>query len=137
MQNLIDILHKGGFSCVISNSEIRTFSNRGIADIYNLYQSEPKFLAGASIADKIIGKAAAALLIAGGIERLYTDIISEPALTLLLENNVEVEFSKMVPYIENRDKSGWCPMESAVYDKELAEIIPIIDNFIHKMKKAG
>lgn len=125
----------GGFSCVIRNHKIRTFSNGGIVDIYNLYQFEPQFLKGAFIADKVIGKAAAAILIEGGIKKLYADVISVPAFFLLLEHNIEVEFSKMVAYIENRDKSGLCPMESALYDKELPEIIPFIDDFISRMKK--
>lgn len=66
MENIIDILHKGGFSCVMKNrEEIRTFTQRGVADLYDLYQTEPAFMKGASIADKIIGKGAAALMVLG------------------------------------------------------------------------
>ena len=37
MENIIDILHKGGFSCVMKNrEEIRTFTQRGVADLYDL-----------------------------------------------------------------------------------------------------
>lgn len=59
MENIIDMLHKGEFSCVMKNrEEIRTFTQRGVADLYDLYQTEPAFMKGASIADKVIGKGA-------------------------------------------------------------------------------
>lgn len=33
MESIIDILHKGGYSCVMKNrEEVRTFTQRGVAD---------------------------------------------------------------------------------------------------------
>jgi len=135
MQKLIDILHEGNYSCVVSNGKIRTFSNRGVADLYDLYKTEPEFLAGASVADKVIGKGAAAILAAGKIKRLYADVISEPALALLYEYGIDVQYNQKVAHIENRDKSGWCPLELAVYDKEFSPIMPVIDDFIANIRK--
>ena len=72
MEELINLLHTGGYSCTIANKgEIRTFTQRGVADIYDLLTQEPEFLKGASIADKVVGKGAAALMILGGIKELY------------------------------------------------------------------
>ena len=66
MEELINLLHTGGYSCTIANKgEIRTFTQRGVADIYDLLTQEPEFLKGASIADKVVGKGAAALMILG------------------------------------------------------------------------
>ena len=57
MEELINLLHTGGYSCTIANKgEIRTFTQRGVADIYDLLTQEPEFLKGASIADKVVGK---------------------------------------------------------------------------------
>lgn len=68
MEELINLLHSGGYSCVIANGDnIRTFTQRGVADLYDLLTQEPDFLKGASIADKVVGKGAAALMILGGI----------------------------------------------------------------------
>ena len=37
MEELINLLHTGGYSCTIANKgEIRTFTQRGVADIYDL-----------------------------------------------------------------------------------------------------
>ena len=44
MEGLINLLHTGGYSCTIANKgEIRTFTQRGVADIYDLLTQEPEF----------------------------------------------------------------------------------------------
>ena len=59
MEELINLLHTGGYSCVIANEgKIRTFTQRGVADLYDLLTREPEFLKGALIADKVVGKGA-------------------------------------------------------------------------------
>lgn len=76
MESIIDILHKGGYSCVMKNrEEVRTFTQRGVADLYDLYQADSAFMKGAAIADKVIGKGAAALMVLGGFKTVYADII--------------------------------------------------------------
>lgn len=113
MESIIDILHKGGYSCVMKNrEEVRTFTQRGVADLYDLYQADSAFMKGAAIADKVIGKGAAALMVLGGFKTVYADIISTPALALLCEAGIETTFAQEVPHIINRDKTGWCPLES-------------------------
>lgn len=48
MESIIDILHKGGYSCVMKNrEEVRTFTQRGVADLYDLYQADSAFMKGA------------------------------------------------------------------------------------------
>lgn len=70
MEKIIDLLHSGGYSCVIGNgTEIRTFTQRGVADLYDLFRQDPSFMKGAGIADKVIGKAAAGLMVLGGIRQ--------------------------------------------------------------------
>jgi iron complex outermembrane receptor protein/vitamin B12 transporter len=137
MNDNIRILQEGNFSCVISNGdEQRTFTQRGVADLYDLYRSEPQFLKGASVADKVVGKAAASLMILGGVKQLYTNIASEPALDLLAGTDIEVEYTLKVPFIENSDRTGWCPLESACYElKSEAEALIAIQNFIAGMRK--
>lgn len=64
MKRLVDLLHDGGHSCAISNGTVtRTFDQRGVADLYDLYVNEPSFLYGAEMADKVVGRGAAALMV--------------------------------------------------------------------------
>lgn len=93
MQTLIDTLHQGGYSCVVRNhGETRTFRQRGVADLWSLCQDNENFLNGALIADKVVGKGAAALMVYGGICEVHADVISSPALALLEANGIRVTF---------------------------------------------
>ena len=106
MDELIKLLHEGGYSCVIRREEIRTFTQRGVADLYDLLNREPEFLHGAQVADKVIGKAAAALMVLGGVREIYTDIISEPALAVLKQADIKVACAQVVSRIRNRSRTG-------------------------------
>lgn len=135
MEEIIKLLHEGGYSCVIENGEIRTFTRRGVADLYDLLNREATFLKGARVADKVIGKAAAALMVLGGVSEVYTDVISEPALALLRNAGVQVKGVAVVPRIRNRAKTGWCPLETICYEAgEAEEMLPLIRDFVEKMR---
>lgn len=136
MEELINLLHSGEYSCVIANEgKVRTFTQRGVADLYDLLTQEPDFLKGALIADKVVGKGAAALMISGGIKELYTDIISSKAMDLFRTSDVKVGFRQEVPFIWNRDRTGWCPVETMCSEEESAEaILPMIRDFLEKVR---
>lgn len=132
--HLTDLLHAGHYSCVIrKGSDTRTFHRRGVIDIYELYQTEPSFLQGASIADKVIGKGAAALLVLAGIAHVYADVISTPALSLFRQAGISVDFGTEVPHIINRKGDGYCPLETACGGIESPqEMYPVIQDFVRK-----
>ena len=135
MEKIIRLLHEGSYSCVIENhNEIRTFSRRGVDDLYDLVCNDASFLKGASMADKVVGKGAAALMALGGIGSLYTDVISTPALELLRNTGIEVTFGKEVPYIINREKNGQCPLEKRCGNEtDICKLFPIITDFIESI----
>lgn len=137
MKELIEKLHAGGYSCVRANGDcIRTFTQRGVADLYDLLVQDADFLKGASVADKVIGKAAASLMVLGGVKEVYTHTISQPALLLLQEAGINVSYDEAVHHIINRDKTGWCPLEQASRDLHSPqEIFPVIKNFISNLRK--
>ena len=135
MQDIINQLNEGGYSCVIANrGETRTFSQPGVADLFALLKTDPDFMKGASIADKVIGKGAAALMILGGVTQVYTHRISESALSLFQTTGIDVEYKELVPFIMNRDRSGWCPVETLCQREQSPDaILPLIEEFINKM----
>lgn len=139
MEKLIKLLHDGGFSCVIANeSVVRTFSRRGVADLYDLFKTEPHFLCGASVADKVIGKGAAVLLVEGKVKTVYADLISEHAYSLLINSGVEVEYGNIVDHIENRTKTDWCPLEKRCKDESnMDKLVSIVDQFVADIRKSG
>ena len=132
---MIELLQSSGCSCVIRNGEtLRLCHQRGVKDLYEILTSQPELLCGSFIADKVVGKGAAALMILGRIDSLYTDTISEAALKLLDNYGIEVSYGKLVPHIINRAGTGMCPVESLC--KEIAtaeECLPLIKDFIQQL----
>jgi iron complex outermembrane receptor protein len=96
--------------------------------------NEPEFLQGALIADKVVGKAAAALMILGEVKDLYADVISQQALSLLKQTDMHIEYGQSVPYIVNRTQTDWCPMEKLCFTEDSPEKIRvIICDFLNSM----
>ena len=130
-QNLMDILHSGNYSLVVLNNGLHTYSGRGIADLYHLYMHHRELLHGASVADKIVGKGAAALMALGGVADVTTDVISTPALSLLEGCGIPVSYSKVVANIINRKGDGICPVEHLCSECNTpAECLPLIEQFM-------
>ncbi len=136
MEELIRTLREGGYSCVIRNGGVqRVFTQRGVADLYDLLAQDAEFLHGAWIADKVVGKAAVSLMILGGVQRLHTGVISSPALALAEGTALEITFDEQVPHIINRTHSDWCPLERLCYDAATAgECLVRIRGFIERMR---
>lgn len=130
MNKLISLLHIERHSLVIDNGRIHKFDGRGVSDLFRLLQEVPDILCGSSIADKVIGKAAAALMIQGNVREVYGDIISTSAISLFRKNGVEISFATEVHHIINRTKSDWCPIEKACYELDsIDEIFNVVQSF--------
>lgn len=120
----------GGNSCG------KTFSQKGVADLYALLTQAPALLRGASVADKVVGKGAAALMTLGGVKEVWAGVISRPALELLEKAGIEVSFGKLVEGIANRAGTGPCPVESLCAAAATPEdCLPLITEFIDRNKK--
>lgn len=132
---LIERLDAEQCSCVIYNEgETRLFWERGVQDLYRLLKTEPDFLQGAFIADKVIGKAAAALMALGGVDEVFARVISSPARELLERSGIKVDCLSEVPHIINRTRTGWCPLETRCFRMHTAEeCLQQIEDFIHTM----
>ena len=93
------------------------FRGSCISDLLKILKTNPDKLKGAFVADKIIGKAAATLLILGKVDGVYADLISESALKLLRRYDIEVTFAEQIAVILNRAKDDICPMEKICLDE--------------------
>ena len=112
MEKLIEMLRNGGHSLVIDNGTVSTFDGRGVSDLYRLLETAPIFLKGALVADKVVGKAAAALMALAKVKEVYAEVISRPALELLESNRIKATYGEVVPNIINRTGTGICPLET-------------------------
>ena len=78
-------------------------------------------LAGASVADRVMGKAAALLCVHVDVAYVFALTMSKSGLTILRKHGIYYEFEKMVPAILNIDRSCKCPLEKLVENLTNAE----------------
>lgn len=137
MKHLIEILDKQGCSLVIrSQGKEQCYWKRGVADLFHLLRNEPQVLLNAQLADKVIGKGAAALMVLGGVKEVYSHIISQPALQLLEDAHVCVSYTKCVEHIINRVGTDWCPVEKLCMSATTAEeCLSLIEQFLEMKQK--
>lgn len=137
IETLIKELHEDNCSCVIANNGVkRCFFKRGVMDLYEVLVNEPDFLNGALVADKVVGKGAAALMCLGKVKKMYADIISESALSILVDNSIEVTYNKCVTNIINRDHSDLCPVEKlCMGEDDLHLLFERISKFVQSINE--
>ena len=138
-EEMIERLHTGNYACVIRNgNEERVCYQRGVADLYDLLKNQPDFLNHAQVADKVIGKGAAALMALGKVAEVYTDVISRPARALLERESMPVTYVTEAPYIRNRAQTGQCPVETLCSETDdLQEMLEKISCFLASLKEQG
>lgn len=108
-----EILKKGNYTFVLTKRGqlLKTSYERGVLPMLRIVKDDEQALFNAIVADKIIGRAAAFLLIKYRAKAVYADKISEKAREVLDKNSVFYQFGESVPFIKNRDQSGQCPLE--------------------------
>ena len=103
-----------GLTILGSDGERRVQSlERGVAPLLLMVESGEN-LAGFSVADKAVGRAAAFLYVLLGVKAVYAPIISVGAEKLLSENGIDAYAELTVAAMVNRDCTDFCPMEQAV-----------------------
>ena len=100
LEDIIRLLHEGKHSLVVSNGEVRTFDRRGVADLYALLREDSDFLKGASVADKVVGKAAAAM-------RTWSAVRPSTCLPIAGYASVTVRQSRTLSTVQRRDGARW------------------------------
>ena len=105
------LLDEGASLVIVNGGGELIYKEHGIKTLLSLQSGS---LTGAFVADKVVGKAAAMMLVRGGAIEVYAAVISEPALEVFKAHNVLCLHGEVVPNIINHDKTGICPMEQAV-----------------------
>ncbi|MDO4511834.1 MAG: DUF1893 domain-containing protein [Bacteroidales bacterium] len=110
MESLIAILREQRCSLVVSNhGTVTTYNKPGVRDLEHLLDHKPEVLRGATIADKVIGKAAAAMVIVGGVKEVYAEVMSKHAIPFLDEAGIPYRYGTLVDAIV--EEGGRCQLE--------------------------
>lgn len=128
----VELLKKNNFTLVVVKEGKVIFSSydKGINPLYTVLREQKEDLKGASIADRVTGKAAAMLCSYAEIKELKTELISVNAINVLKEANIKYDYVQITPYIKNRDQTGMCPVETLTLKaNNIEELLIEIEKF--------
>ncbi|PVX25041.1 MAG: hypothetical protein CW691_05715 [Candidatus Bathyarchaeum sp.] len=100
-------------SLVIVKKEKIIFETKkqGVSGFLQAIETLNQDLIEASVADKIVGVAAAMLCVYAGVSSVFALTVSEGGIRMLEDNNILCIFEKKVSNILNRNKTDVCPFE--------------------------
>lgn len=101
----------------------------GILSLLKALKEFGSRLKGSALADKVVGKAAAFLILHGGFLALYSSVISDDALNLLQNTGLKITFDRRVPQILNKAGTDRCPLEKLSMEFKNSE------EFIYELSK--
>ncbi|MCW4030994.1 MAG: DUF1893 domain-containing protein [Candidatus Bathyarchaeota archaeon] len=110
--------HKKGLTLTIVKKGNVLFetASHGISGFLYAIKQFGSGLQGASVADRVVGKANALLCVYAGISEVYAEILSKKANAVFKENRIPCEWKELANNILNSNRSSICPFEKAVAD---------------------
>ena len=105
----------------------------GIRPLFDAVSELGDEMEGSCVADKVMGKAAAALCISAGVKGVYTPVMSRAAKGLLANNGIIHSTHLLAPWILNKDRSDLCPLEKLTMGTDnWKDIVEIVKEFVSK-----
>ncbi len=101
--------------CLCKDGECLYSDRRGIVPMINFISDEVR-LNGYSVADTVVGKAAAMLFVKCGIVAVYAKTLSKSGKAVLEKYGIPFGYGALTERIINREGTDMCPMEKAVAD---------------------
>ena len=135
-ERAVSLLHRDGYTCVLCDRDrVLTSREHGLAPLIRLLDTNES-LQDMAAADRLIGRAAALLLLAAGVKAVYGEVMSEDAHRLLSDAGLCVEYGTLVPEILNRAGTAPCPMEQAAEAvTDPAEALPVLRQAMQELQK--
>jgi Domain of unknown function (DUF1893) len=95
-------------------------------------------LNGASVADRVAGKALSLLCVYAGIKQIYAEVLSRKAQTVFKDNKIMFECKEIIDNVLDMDKIGVCPFEKVAADiSDPKESFAVFKTVLAKMKSCG
>ena len=115
---------------------------QGVSGFLQAIEKMNQKLAKSSIADKIVGVAAAMLCVYSDVSAVFAQIISDGGIKVLENNNIIHQFEKNVSCILNQNKTDVCPFEKKAISctnprKAYENLKDLSTQIIAKSKESG
>ncbi len=123
LEEVKEKLENEAYSCIVlKDGEVKqTAMGKGILPLLRIHIDHLEDLEGSIVGDKVIGKAAAMILLCSKVRGVYAKMISKDALKRLEVENIKVGYKTLVEEIRNASDTDCCPMEKLMRGVENAE----------------
>ena len=111
-------LYKKEFTLVVVKNGKVLFDTRShrIAGFLSAIEQLDATLEGATVADRVAGKAVALLCVYAGISDVYAGVLSRKAKAVFEEYGISCKWKELVDKILDLNRNGVCPFEKAAAD---------------------
>jgi hypothetical protein len=108
-----NLLYEKKLTLVIVKDELVLFQTDSprISGFIKAIDTKKADLKGASVADRVVGKAVALLCVYAGIKEVYAEVLSVKAKGTFEQNHIAYGFGEIVDNILDLNKVGVCPFE--------------------------
>lgn len=116
MEEAKKLIQDGKAECVLIKNDTIYGQERGhgVSPLLVMYDEHRDAMLGATLVDKVIGRAAAAIAICGKVKHVHGELMSEDAVEYLNSNGITTSHTSLVHRILNRKRDGLCPLEQSV-----------------------
>jgi Domain of unknown function (DUF1893) len=129
----IQILRAEGLSFVLvkDGQTLARGSRDGIGELLAAAETLGETARGASLADKVAGKAVAMVAAHLGLGAVFSPLASQAAQQVLIRHGIPLQVERLVPLILNRRNDGPCPMERLTMPlEEPSEAVAALKEFV-------
>ena len=121
--------------CLCKDGQCIYSEKKGIAPMMG-FIADGLQLEGYSVADVVVGKAAALLFVKSRIKAVFAKTLSKSGEEVLKNNNIPYEYEVLTDKIINRDGTDICPMEKTVIQTDDPEDgYILLKNKLQSLKK--
>jgi hypothetical protein len=134
-----EILSNKGVTLVIVKEGRILFKSdsSGIRGLLQAIEKLKKEMCGSSVADRVVGRAAALLLAYSHVNEVYASVLSREGLKVLEENHTKVEYLNLVQTVLDRTGKNICPFEKFSSEiKSLDKAYEQLKDFAEKLLKS-
>ena len=114
MEELKNLLLQSQYTCVVqTKGSLLTSNERGVKPLLDWLDGGLDLTEGYA-ADRVVGNGAAFLYVLLNVKEIYAHVLSRPAAHTLERHGIRFTYGTLTDAIQNRAKTGNCPIEDAV-----------------------
>ncbi len=135
LERAISILETTGCTCTACKGDtVYRSIDRGVKPLLCWLDSGTDMM-GFSCCDRVVGKGAAFLYCLLGVRRVHGKVMSLAAVKVFRANGIEATWDSLVEAVQNRTKTGPCPIENACLPcTEPEEALEVIRATLEKLQ---